>query len=217
MRGRRHGGVAREGDAAHRPGAQLQQLRRGEAGWLLGRARAAEVLRRGDAVARRRLAQRGGQRTEAGRVVTRVERVGGHPQPAPRDQGKPAMPADFDVVHAHAARDRHAAADGAGARLARHPDRLRRHPRPRPGPHGWGAKGHPEWGAFTLGKTNPNFSTSALSATIAQYYAATGKTPASPIEDLDKASSPGLRTRRRVLGRALRRHHPHVPQQPVPQ
>ena len=34
-------------------------------------------------------------------------------------------------------------------------------------PNGWGSKGHPEWGPFKLGKTNPNFSTSALSATIA--------------------------------------------------
>ena len=24
-------------------------------------------------------------------------------------------------------------------------------------PNGWGAKGHPEWGPFKLGKTNPNF------------------------------------------------------------
>lgn len=51
-------------------------------------------------------------------------------------------------------------------------------------PAGWGAKGHPEWGAFKLGKTNPNFSTSALSATIAQYYAATGKTRDLSLEDL---------------------------------
>lgn len=42
-------------------------------------------------------------------------------------------------------------------------------------PAGWAAKGHPEWGAFRLGKTNPNFSTSGLNATIATYYAATGK------------------------------------------
>ncbi|CAN5837563.1 substrate-binding and VWA domain-containing protein [soil metagenome] len=39
---------------------------------------------------------------------------------------------------------------------------------------GWGAYGHPEWGPFRLGKTNPNFSTSGLSALIAQSYAATG-------------------------------------------
>jgi Ca-activated chloride channel family protein len=43
-------------------------------------------------------------------------------------------------------------------------------------PDGWGSRGHPEWGAFRLGKTNPNFSTSGLSATAAIYYAATGKT-----------------------------------------
>lgn len=43
-------------------------------------------------------------------------------------------------------------------------------------PDGWGSFGHPEWGPFRLGKTNPNFSTSGLSATAAIYYAATGKT-----------------------------------------
>lgn len=43
-------------------------------------------------------------------------------------------------------------------------------------PEGWGALGRPEWGEFRLGKTNPNFSTSGLSATAAIYYAATGKT-----------------------------------------
>jgi Ca-activated chloride channel homolog len=51
-------------------------------------------------------------------------------------------------------------------------------------PAGWGGKGHPEWGPFRLGKTNPNFSTSALSATIAQYYAATNKTRDLSAEDL---------------------------------
>ena len=49
---------------------------------------------------------------------------------------------------------------------------------------GWGAFGHPEWGPFRLGKTNPNFSTSGLSALIAQYYAATGKTTGLSLEDL---------------------------------
>jgi Ca-activated chloride channel homolog len=53
-------------------------------------------------------------------------------------------------------------------------------------PAGWGTKGHPEWGTFKLGKTNPNFSTSGLSATIAMYYAATGKTTALTLEDLNK-------------------------------
>jgi Ca-activated chloride channel homolog len=42
-------------------------------------------------------------------------------------------------------------------------------------PRGWGAKGHAEWGRFKLGKTNPNFSTSGLNATIATYFAATGR------------------------------------------
>jgi Ca-activated chloride channel family protein len=51
---------------------------------------------------------------------------------------------------------------------------------------GWGAFGHPEWGPFRLGKTNPNFSTSGLSALIAQYYAATGKVGDLSVEDLAK-------------------------------
>lgn len=53
-------------------------------------------------------------------------------------------------------------------------------------PEGWASKGHPEWGAFKLGKTNPNFSTSGLSATIAQYYAATGKESDLTLEDLNR-------------------------------
>jgi Ca-activated chloride channel family protein len=58
-------------------------------------------------------------------------------------------------------------------------DRLRRHRPAVPEPEGWAAYGHPEWGPFRLGKTNPNFSTSGLSALIAQTYAATGTTRAS--------------------------------------
>jgi Ca-activated chloride channel family protein len=49
---------------------------------------------------------------------------------------------------------------------------------------GWSALDHPEWGAFKLGKTNPNFSTSGLSALVAQAYAATGKTSGLSLEDL---------------------------------
>ena len=32
-------------------------------------------------------------------------------------------------------------------------------------PEGWATYGHPEWGPFQLGKTNPNFSTSGLNFT----------------------------------------------------
>ena len=53
-------------------------------------------------------------------------------------------------------------------------------------PQGWAAFGHPEWGPFRLGKTNPNFSTSGLNFTMAQYYAATGKTRDLTLEDLSR-------------------------------
>ena len=51
-------------------------------------------------------------------------------------------------------------------------------------PEGWAKYGHPEWGQFKLGKTNPNFSTSGLNFTVAEYYAATGKTSGLTVEDL---------------------------------
>lgn len=51
-------------------------------------------------------------------------------------------------------------------------------------PQGWAAHGHAEWGPFRLGKTNPNFSTSGLSALIAQAYASSGKTEGLSAEDL---------------------------------
>ena len=49
---------------------------------------------------------------------------------------------------------------------------------------GWAEYGHPEWGQFRLGKTNPNFSTSGLAALLAQYYSATGKVSDLSEEDL---------------------------------
>lgn len=42
-------------------------------------------------------------------------------------------------------------------------------------PGGWAAKGHPEWGQFKLGKTNPMLSTSGLAATVGIFVAATGR------------------------------------------
>ncbi len=56
-------------------------------------------------------------------------------------------------------------------------------------PQGWAALGHPEWGPFRLGKTNPNFSTSGLAALVAQAYAANGKTEGLSIEDLAKPAT----------------------------
>jgi Ca-activated chloride channel family protein len=41
---------------------------------------------------------------------------------------------------------------------------------------GWSTYGRPDWGAFQLGKTNPNTSTSGLHALIGTYFAASGKT-----------------------------------------
>ena len=53
---------------------------------------------------------------------------------------------------------------------------------------GWSAYGHPEWGAFKLGKTNPGFSTSGLNELVAQADAAIGKTSGLSLEDLDNST-----------------------------
>ena len=82
-------------------------------------------------------------------------------------------------------------------------------------PQGWAAFGHPEWGPFRLGKTNPNFSTSGLNFTIAQYYAATGKTRDLTLEDLASPDVQAFVAVGRVGRRALRRHDADVPQQHV--
>lgn len=54
---------------------------------------------------------------------------------------------------------------------------------------GWATYDRPEWGQFRLGKTNPNFSTSGLSALVAQAYAANGKTTGLSQEDLAKPTT----------------------------
>jgi Ca-activated chloride channel family protein len=56
-------------------------------------------------------------------------------------------------------------------------------------PEGWAAVGHPEWGPFRLGKTNPNYSTSGLNFTVAEYYAATGKSAGLTTEDLARPAA----------------------------
>ena len=58
---------------------------------------------------------------------------------------------------------------------------------------GWAAHGRPEFGPFKLVHTNPDFSTSGLSAVVAEYYAATGKK-----EGLTEAEVTGSKARRTV-------------------
>jgi Ca-activated chloride channel family protein len=52
---------------------------------------------------------------------------------------------------------------------------------------GWAAYGHPEFGAFKLVHTNPDFSTSGLEAVIAEYLYATGKKEGLQAQDIRKA------------------------------
>ena len=52
---------------------------------------------------------------------------------------------------------------------------------------GWGAFGRPEFGEFKLVHTNPDFSTSGLSAVVAEYYSATGKKEGLQTADIKRA------------------------------
>jgi Ca-activated chloride channel family protein len=56
-------------------------------------------------------------------------------------------------------------------------------------PRGWAAYGHPEWGKFKFGHTNPDFSTSGLSAVVAEYYVATGKSEGLMLADIAKPAA----------------------------
>ncbi len=49
---------------------------------------------------------------------------------------------------------------------------------------GWGAFGHPEWGAFKLGHTNPAYSNSGLLSVLAEAYAGAKKTRGLDSKDL---------------------------------
>ncbi|HUR14318.1 MAG TPA: substrate-binding and VWA domain-containing protein [Mycobacteriales bacterium] len=66
-------------------------------------------------------------------------------------------------------------------------------------PRGWASVGQ-TYGAFTLGKTNPNFSTSGLHATVGTYVAATGTSSDLTLADLRK---PAVQAYARDVERAV--------------
>ena len=68
------------------------------------------------------------------------------------------------------------------------------------------AYGKPEFGSFKLVHTNPDFSTSGLSAVVAEYYAATGKKEGLTGRDVTASVPLGCQGHR-ALDRPLRRHH----------
>lgn len=54
---------------------------------------------------------------------------------------------------------------------------------------GWARYGHPEWGRFTWGHTNPDASSTALSTVLAEFYAATSKSEGLTVADVQAAES----------------------------
>ena len=65
---------------------------------------------------------------------------------------------------------------------------------------GWAAYGHPEYGPFRLGHTNPGFSTSGLSAVASEYYAVTGKPSGLSLADVRR---PDVRAAVRTIERSI--------------
>ncbi len=51
-------------------------------------------------------------------------------------------------------------------------------------PAGWAAHGHPEWGAFKLGHTHPEYSNSGLISLLAEAYAGAGKVAGLSLADV---------------------------------
>jgi Ca-activated chloride channel family protein len=66
--------------------------------------------------------------------------------------------------------------------------------------NGWADFGHPEYGRFKLGHTNPDFSTSGLSAVAAEYYAATGKREGLTPQDI---ANPAVRRRIKSIEQSI--------------
>lgn len=56
-------------------------------------------------------------------------------------------------------------------------------------PQGWGKYGHPEWGRFTWGHTDPQASSTALSTVLAEFYATSKKTKGLTVADAQSSSS----------------------------
>ena len=65
---------------------------------------------------------------------------------------------------------------------------------------GWAAYGHPEYGPFRLGHTNPDFSTSGLSAIASEYYSVTGKQAGLRLADVQR---PAVRAAVRTIERSI--------------
>jgi Ca-activated chloride channel family protein len=65
---------------------------------------------------------------------------------------------------------------------------------------GWAAYGKPQFGAFKLVHTNPDFSTAGLSSVVAEYYSATGKKEGLTEKDV---SSAGARDTVKAIERSI--------------
>ena len=218
LRGRRHGRVAREGHAAHRPGPQLQRLRRGQGGWLRGRARAAQVLGRGHAAAGRRLARRGGRRARS--------RSCGRPRPArgarssTRSGATRTSPTSRRRRSRSCSRRSSSPCPGRWRRRSAGPTRRSATPTSSPSPRtrtGGAPRATPNGARSSSARPTPTSRPARCRRRSPSTTRPRGKTSGPVARGPRPPRGRRVRRGRRVVGRALRRHHADVPQQPVPQ
>ncbi len=197
----RHVGVPREDRPAHRPGPDLQPLRRRGRRRVRVRPAPDQVLGPRGLAADRRL-ERGRRGPATGDLVARRRAPGARSSTsaAPSagdepiaDEGTPFMHTPLVIAMPKPMAEALGCPDKPlGWTDILEPVAQR--------PEGWAAYGHPEWGPFRLGKTNPNFSTSGLSR------------PRSPRTTRRRARPTGLTIE--DLGRARRRRLRHAASSP---
>ena len=209
--------VAGEARAAHRPREALRGLGRGRGRPMHPGEGHARVVGRGRVAAHGRVAEAEGERRASGDLVACGEHVGRGARSAARRRGERSVRHDAgQVVHAHAARDRDASADGRGARVPRDAGRLLGRARPRAGPHRLGRQGAPGVGAVPVRKDEPELLDERPRADRGAVLRGDGEDERPHARGSRSARGRGLLERRGVCGRALRRHDADVPQQPVP-
>ena len=126
------------------------------------------------------------------------------------------MTGDFVSFQLTPARDRHAATDGRGPRLARRAPGVRGHPRPVAGPGGLGRLRTPRVGRVPPRARPTRTSPPAVSPPSWPRPTPPTARPRPVARGPGQADHRRVRPPDRVRRRALRRHHPHLPQQLVP-
>ena len=216
LRRRRPRRQPREDHPHDRPGPHVQ--RAGEPGRRALRLRpgAAQGLRGRRHAPQRRLARSRGQRAPAGDLEPRGQRVGQHREPAAGRPGAGPDRTGQQALHAHAARDRDAPADGRGARLPRKAPRLQGRHGAGQRPRGMGQVRPPGVGSVPAGQDQPELLDERVELHRRRVLRRDRQVGGAHERGPGEARRRAVRQRRRGSRGALRRHDADLPQQLVP-